>query len=76
MPRIPATASDTPSASATSDAMGASATIAERNPEHPIGTPPGGGSWRWDVPSQQWALRDEAPPPSTATDAATETTTG
>lgn len=29
-----------------------------RNPAEPIGTPPGGGSWAWDIPSQAWCPLD------------------
>lgn len=28
--------------------------IVERNPAEPIGNPPGGGRWTWDVPLQKW----------------------
>lgn len=26
----------------------------ERDPADPIGMPPGGGSWTWDISKQQW----------------------
>lgn len=26
----------------------------ERNPAEPIGTPPRGGNWTWDIPKQEW----------------------
>lgn len=29
-------------------------TQAERNPAEPIGTPPHGGNWTWDIPKQEW----------------------
>lgn len=25
-----------------------------RNPAEPIGNPPGGGKWTWDIESQKW----------------------
>lgn len=30
-----------------------------RDPAVPIGTPPGGGSWTWDIDAQAWRLRDD-----------------
>lgn len=32
-----------------------------RNPAEPIGTPPTGGSWTWDIPSQAWVSLDPQP---------------
>ena len=37
-----------------------------RDPAQPIGTPPGGGTWTWDVPAQQWV---KVPPQGDATPA-------
>lgn len=28
--------------------------VTDRNPAEPIGNPPGGGSWTWDIPLQKW----------------------
>lgn len=28
--------------------------VVEKDPAEPIGNPPGGGSWTWDIPSQTW----------------------
>lgn len=30
----------------------------DRNPAEPIGMPPGGGRWTWDIPLQQWVDLD------------------
>lgn len=30
------------------------AVAVERNPADPIGNPPGGGKWTWDIEQQQW----------------------
>lgn len=28
--------------------------VTERNPAEPIGNPPGGGRWTWDIEAQEW----------------------
>lgn len=30
------------------------AVVATRNPADPIGNPPGGGKWTWDIEKQAW----------------------
>lgn len=31
----------------------------ERDPAEPIGMPPGGGRWTWDIPQQKWVCLDQ-----------------
>lgn len=33
----------------------------DRNPAEPIGMPPGGGRWTWDIPAQAWVDLDAEP---------------
>lgn len=32
----------------------------ERDPAEPIGNPPGGGSWTWDIELQAWVEKSVA----------------
>lgn len=35
--------------------------MADRDPAEPIGMPPGGGRWTWDIPTQAWVDLDVVP---------------
>jgi hypothetical protein len=39
---------------------------AERNLAEPIGTPPHGGNWTWDIPKQAWVEVSESTEASAA----------
>ena len=45
-------------AAAPAPAAEAVATEPARDPNEPIGTPPSGGRWTWDVPGQAWLQLD------------------
>jgi len=40
---------------------------------HPVGTPPGGGLWRWDTHTGQWLLQNEPVMPAAVTAVPTDT---
>lgn len=37
-----------------------------RDPAQPIGTPPAGGRWTWDIAAQAWAPLPDTPAPAAA----------
>jgi hypothetical protein len=37
-----------------------------RDPAQPVGTPPAGGCWTWDVNAQAWAPLPDQPAPGAA----------
>lgn len=37
-----------------------------RDPAQPVGTPPAGGRWTWDIAAQAWAPLPDTPAPAAA----------